>query len=169
MKKKILKYFGICLLIALVAIQFFHPQKNLSNDMSNDISKKFPVPDTIRKILKASCYDCHSNVTVYPWYSNIQPVDWWLQDHVDEGKRELNFNEFSSYRTFRQYHKLEKIKKEVEEDGMPLSSYTLIHGYAKLSDAQKDLLKNWANSLHDSLKAKYPSDSLINPHRRKRD
>ena len=167
MKKK-LKYLGICLLVLLFVIQFFHPQKNMSNDMSNDISKKFPMPDTIRQILKVSCNDCHSNLTVYPWYSKIQPIDWWLQNHVDEGKRELNFNEFSAYRTFRQYHKLEKIKKEVEEDGMPLSSFTLIHGGAKLSDGQKEFLKNWANSLHDTLKAKYPPDSLVNPNRKKR-
>ncbi len=168
MKKKILKYLGIGLLALFVIIQFFHSSKNLSNTMTNDISNKYPVPDTIKQLLKTACNDCHSNLTVYPWYAGIQPFEWWIQDHVDEGKRELNFNEFSNYRIFRQYHKLEKIKKEVEEGGMPLSSYTLIHKNAILSEAQQDLIKKWALSLHDTIKAHYPADSLVNPNRKKR-
>lgn len=166
MKKK-LKYLGIFLLALLIISQFFHPEKNLSNDMTNDISKKFRVPDTIHQILKTSCYDCHSNLTIYPWYAEVQPIAWWLQDHVNEGKQELNFNEFSSYRTFRQYHKLEKISDELEDHEMPLTSYTLIHRNAKLTEPQLELLKNWANSLHDSLKANSPPDSLIRPKRKK--
>src|ERR1019366_10052140 len=96
--KQRLKYAGIIVLFALIAIQFFHPQKNLSNDLTNDISKKFAGPDSVQQILKTSCYDCHSNHTEYPWYSKIQPVGWWLTDHINEAKRGLNFNEFSRYR-----------------------------------------------------------------------
>jgi hypothetical protein len=165
-KGKISKRIGIALIIVLIAIQFIHPERNLSGDTANDISKKYTVPDTVQAILKTSCYDCHSNHTDYPWYYNIQPVAWWLAHHVNEGKEDLNFNEFTSYRIGRQYRKLDKISKEVNEGEMPLESYTLIHRYAVLSDAQRKLVSDWATSVHDSIKASYPADSLKAPKRR---
>jgi hypothetical protein len=165
-KGKIIKNIGLGLLVVLVIIQFFRPERNLSNDTTNDITKKYTVPDTVQTLLKASCYDCHSNNTVYPWYANIQPVAWWLANHVNEGKDELNFNTFAEYRIGRQYRKLEKIAKEVNDGGMPLSSYTLIHGYAKLDEGQRKLVADWANAIHDSIKATYPADSLKKPQRR---
>ena len=94
-------------------------------------------------ILQTSCFDCHSNYTNYPWYTNIQPIGWWLNHHVDEGKEELNFSEFESYSLKRKLHKLEEIKEMVEEGEMPLSSYTLIHGDTKLSPEQKEILYTW--------------------------
>ncbi len=160
MKKKIISYALIVLAITLVAIQFVHPARNLSGEVTNDICTKYPMPDTVKSILKASCADCHSNHTEYPWYANIQPVAWWLEDHISEGKRELNFNNFAAYRIGRQYHKLEKIAKEVNEGDMPITSYTIIHSYAKLDEGQRKLVADWANSLHDSIKATYPADSL---------
>ena len=166
-KGKIVKNTGIGVLVLLVIIQFFHPSRNISNDTSNDITKKYPVSDTVQAILKASCYDCHSNHTEYPWYANIQPVAWWLDNHINEGKRELNLNNFSSYRIAKQYHKLEKIAKEVNEGEMPITSYTLIHGYAKLNDGQRKLVADWANSLRDTIKASYPADSLVMPKRKR--
>ena len=165
-KGKILKYIGLGLAVILIVIQFFHPERNQSNDISQDITLKYPMPDTVRALIKSSCYDCHSNHTEYPWYANIQPIAWWLDHHIDEGKRELNFNTFSSYRIGRQYHKLEKIAKEVNDGGMPISSYTLIHRYAKLDESQKKLVADWANSIHDTIKAAYPADSLKMPKRR---
>ena len=167
-KSKIIKNIGIGLVIVLVVIQFFHPERNESNIVTYDISTKYPVSDTVKALLKASCYDCHSNHTEYPWYNNIQPVAWWLGHHIDEGKRELNFNTFSSYRIGRQYHKLEKIAKEVNEGEMPINSYTLIHRYAKLDEGQRKLVSDWANSIHDSIKASYPADSLKMPQRKPR-
>lgn len=169
MKRRIIKYAGLLLLAALIIIQFFHPEKNLSDDQSNAISKNFQVPDTISNILKTSCYDCHSNHTEYPWYSKIQPVDWWLQDHINEGKEELNFSEFSSYRPWRQFRKFEKIGEEVEEEGMPLPSYLFIHRYAKLNEGQKELLKKWTSSMRDSMKMHYPPDSLVNPNKKRKE
>jgi hypothetical protein len=164
--KKIFKRLLLLLLIAFIAIQFFRPAKNISTGRTtNDITAKYNVPQDVQNILKTSCYDCHSNNTVYPWYSNIQPVAWWLKDHIDEGKRELNFSEFATYRIGRQYRKLEEINEEVKEDKMPLSSYTLIHGDAKLNEQQKLLLANWVVALRDSIKAQYPEDSLKRPQR----
>ncbi len=167
-KGKLFRNIGIAIVAVLVLIQFIRPEKNLSNNTTNDISKKYTVPDTVQAILKSSCYDCHSNKTAYPWYDNIQPVAWWLDHHVDEGKRDLNFNEFASYRIGRQYNKLDKIAKEVNNGEMPLFSYTLIHRYAILDEGQKKLVSDWANAIHDSIKAAYPADSLKMPKRRPR-
>ena len=153
----------ITILLLLMLIQLMpKPTKNLSDTLSaNDITQKFTVPDTVQSILRASCFDCHSNNTVYPWYSKVQPVAWWLNRHIEEGKRELNFSEFASYPLKRQYRKLSKIKDEVNDGGMPLPSYTIIHRYAKLDESQKNIIANWVNTLQDSLKAHYPLDSLV--------
>ncbi len=164
--KKIIKSIALLLFAALIIIQFFRLEKNLSSidgPEANDISKVYPVPQEVASILETSCYDCHSNNTHYPWYSNFQPVAWWLADHIKEGKKEINFSEFASYRIGRQYKKLEEIKKEVEEGEMPLQSYTIIHGDAKLSAAQKEILLQWASTTRDSIKANYPADSLLRP------
>jgi hypothetical protein len=162
MLKKILKRTFQILLLAFIVIQFFRPAKNKSEAISsNDISKIYPVPENVQAILKTSCYDCHSNNTVYPWYANIQPVAWWLNDHVQEGKKELNFSEFASYRIGRQYRKLDEINKEVKEDEMPLNNYLWLHRNAKLDDQQKLTLASWVVSVRDSIKANYPADSLV--------
>ena len=151
------------LLIILVVIQFIHPKKNIDTAaavLNSDISKVFPVPDNVQTILKTSCYDCHSNNTEYPWYSKIQPVAWWLNNHIEEGKGEVNFNEFASYSLRKQYKKFDEIIKQVKEDEMPLSTYTLIHKNAVLDNNQKLALSGWARSAMDSMKAAYPADSL---------
>ena len=162
MLKKILKKSFQILLLVFIIIQFIRPAKNKSEGISNnDISKIYPVPENVQAILKTSCYDCHSNNTVYPWYASIQPVAWWLDDHIQEGKKELNFSEFASYRIGRQYRKLDEINKEVKEDAMPLDNYLWIHKYAKLDDQQKLILANWVVSVRDTIKANYPTDSLV--------
>jgi Haem-binding domain len=159
--KKFFKRFFVVLLLVFIVIQFFRPAKNIAEaESANDITRLYAVPQDVQTILKTSCYDCHSNNTNYPWYNNIQPVAWWLKNHVDEGKRELNFSEFAAYRVGRQYKKLEEINEQVKEGEMPLESYTLIHGNAKLSEQQKLRLATWAESLRDSIEAKYPADSL---------
>ncbi len=159
---KVFKTILVVLLIVLIIIQFFHPAKNISTAHSpNDIAVVYNEPDNVRTILNKACNDCHSNNTRYPWYNNIQPVAWWLNDHVQEGKHELNFNEFGTYPIRRQYHKLEDVTDEVKEGDMPLGSYTLIHTGARLTDEEKATLTNWANSIRATIKAKYPADSLI--------
>lgn len=157
--KKVLLF----LLAALVVIQFFRPAKNTASGpeaYAKDISKVHAVPADVQLILQKACNDCHSNNTNYPWYSNIQPVAWWLKDHIDEGKRELNFSEFAGYSLRRQYHKLEEVEEQVKEGEMPLSSYTIIHKDAKLTDTEKQALYNWVNAIRDSMRAVYPIDSL---------
>lgn len=154
-------------IILLVVIQFIRPEKNIAAGKSpNHISSQFPVPDNVDAILVKACNDCHSNNTVYPWYSNIQPVAFWLNDHIKDGKKHLNFDEFTTYRAAKQFHKLEEVEGEVNEGEMPLKSYTLIHGNAKLTDAEKKTLIDWSLAVRDSLKARYPADSLVMPNRK---
>ncbi|NJN33987.1 MAG: heme-binding domain-containing protein [Saprospiraceae bacterium] len=159
--KKIRKPIGWILLIALVVIQFFRPAQNLSGKNNNNVSKNFAVPDSVKQILEAACNDCHSNKTVYPWYASVQPVAWWVANHVNDGKRHLNFDEFTSYRLRKQYHKMEEVVEQIEKDEMPEKSYRLMHTGAKLTAAQKTTLIYWAETIKDSMKTRYPIDSLV--------
>lgn len=158
-----LKKIGLGLLIVLIAIRFFRTAININtkpDGIENDICKVMPLPDNIQTILKTSCYDCHSNNSTYPWYASVQPVAWWLNDHIEEGKKEINFNEFARYSLRRQYKKLGEIIEQLKEDEMPLGSYTIIHRNAVLSEPKKLSLSNWAKALSGSMQQKYPADSL---------
>ena len=160
MKKLLRRIFQI-LFVAFIVIQFFRPEKNKSESINgNDITRKYAVPQDVLNILQSSCYDCHSNNTRYPWYASIQPVDWWLNNHINGGKRSLNFSEFASYRIGKQYKRLNDISEEIKDDGMPLDSYLWIHKKAVLNDLQKKIITNWTHVLRDSIKANYPADSL---------
>ena len=143
----------VAIIIAiLVVMQLFQFHTNHQQEVSpNDITLKYPVPGDVYNILKRSCYDCHSNTTIYPWYSYIQPVGWWLNHHINEGKQHLNFSEFSAYTTKRANHKLEKIAKAVTEGWMPLDSYLWIHHDAKLSKEEAARIAEWSNNLRDSV------------------
>lgn len=140
MSKK--KKFLITLLIIFVILQFFRPERNLGN---RETENTIFVNQEVGRILQASCYDCHSNGTNYPWYTNIQPIGWWLNNHVNEGKEELNFSEFEAYSLKRKLHKLKEIKEQIEEGEMPMSSYTLMHGEGKLTAEQKEILYKWVD------------------------
>lgn len=159
--KKIIKRILLILLVALIAIQFVRPAKNVSTDQSRNIKTLYAVPENVHTILTKACNDCHTNNTIYPWYAAVQPVLWWLDDHVKEGKSHLNFDEYTSYNLRRQYHKMEEVIEQVKEKEMPLNSYTWVHRDAKLTDDERVTLTSWAQSVMDTMKAKYPIDSLI--------
>ncbi|HMI77198.1 MAG TPA: heme-binding domain-containing protein [Ferruginibacter sp.] len=162
MLKKIFKGFLLLLLFAFIIIQFFRPAKNKADGPgANHISKLYAVPGEVKNILKTSCDDCHSNNTVYPWYAHVQPVAWWLDNHIKDGKKHLDFSEFASYNLRRQYHKLEEIDEMVEKDLMPLDSYLWVHKGAKLAPMQRRLIASWVSAVMDTMKANYPIDSLI--------
>ena len=144
MKKKIAL---VVVVVILIGMQFISQPKNESTEiLATDITKVTDVSENVLMLLKTTCYDCHSNNTDYPWYSNIQPVAWWLNDHVKDGKKHLNFSEFGSYTTEKAKKKLSEIAKEIEEDEMPLTSYTLIHRNAKLDEIQKKMIVVWAKN-----------------------
>ncbi len=145
MKKIPFNKIVIGLLILLVVIQFIPTTKNSGEAMGeNDIAHLVNVPADVQEILNVSCNDCHSNHTNYPWYSKIQPIGFWLDEHVEDGKTHLNFSEYATYKKKRQLHKLDEIAEMVEEHEMPLSSYTLIHTNAKLTAEQQSRLITWA-------------------------
>lgn len=147
------KKVGLLILIFfLVAIQFFQAARNETRKvLAVDFNKAYIMPDSIQVLLQNSCFDCHSNNTRYPWYSNIQPFGWWLAHHIKEGKSELNFSEFGDYSTRRQKSKLKAIKDALEDNSMPLSSYTLIHTKAKLSKVDKASIISWIDKIENSL------------------
>jgi hypothetical protein len=149
------------LLAVFVALQLYRPAKNQSNDQTHHISTKYAMSDEVKGILKTSCDDCHSNYTVYPWYAEVQPVGIWLAQHVNEGKKHLNFSQFTTKRVAIQNHKFEEMVEMVEEGHMPLGSYLWVHRDAVLSDGQKNTLITWAKTQMDSLRAQYPADSLV--------
>ena len=143
---------ALTIVIVLIAIQFFRPERNIAVSGSvNAINLHYPVSNAIKGLLRTSCYDCHSNTTIYPWYSNIQPFAWWQQSHVVDGKKELNFDEFNSYDVKRKKHKLDEVIEVIEKDEMPLGSYTLIHRNAILSPQDKGKLISWAKELQKTI------------------
>ena len=158
--KKYIKPILLILLGLLALAQLFHPERNLSNDQTNHIRTKFPIPESVEATLAVACYDCHSNNTRYPWYANIQPVSAWLAGHIRNGKKKLNFSELATRRIALQNHKMEEIVEVIQEGEMPLKSYTLAHRDAVLSEAQKTALIGWAQAVQDSLQARFPADSL---------
>lgn len=153
----IIKRTLIGLLIAFVIIQFIHPAKNISTVVTaDDFNNLYQIPDSVQTILKKACYDCHSDNTSYPWYNNIQPVAWWLNNHINEGKGELNFSEFGKRPMAKRAKKIRKIAKEVQGGDMPLDSYTWIHKNAILTEAEKNMVINWANNLAQQIDAQNP-------------
>jgi len=140
-------FFGV-----LVVIQFFSTSLNQSDTIPmTDFMLVNDVPKQVEGIIKTSCYDCHSNNTDYPWYNKVQPVAWFLKDHVEHGKEELNFNEWADYSSRRKNSKLKSIISQIKEGEMPLSSYTIIHMEAKLSEEEKKIILDWVSNLKDSL------------------
>lgn len=153
MKKKFTaKNIGIFLVFLFLLIQSFRIDKNTEpvNPVTDFIvltSANAEVANT----LKIACYDCHSNQPTYPWYTNIAPVSWWIKHHIDEGSHHLNFSIWGTYKDKRKHHKLEECIEMVEDGEMPMSSYTLMHGEAKLTDAQKLQLVEFFKALKNAM------------------
>jgi hypothetical protein len=140
------------LLILFIAIQFVRPAQNKSERvLSTDMTKIYSVPDNVQAVFRAACYDCHSNNTRYPWYSNIQPGGWLLANHVKNGRSALNFSEFGSYSQRKQTSKLKAIVNSLNDGTMPLKSYSLIHRDARLTNDEKALIINWATGQKNNL------------------
>ncbi len=158
MKK--VKIILIVILVGLFTIPNFFDE--LSNNGTvygaNDFTNVVNTPPEIKTMMEAACFDCHSNKTNYMWYSGIAPISLLLNNHIDEGKKELNFSEFKTYKPKRQKHKLEEIAEQVEAHEMPMKLYTLTHSVAKLSDEQRTQLINWAKAAMDEINL---ADSLV--------
>jgi hypothetical protein len=146
--KKILVVFAA----VIIVLQFIRPELNKSRQvLTSDIAKVITIPDTVLTLLKNTCYDCHSNNTAYPWYSNVQPMGWLMAHHIKQAKEDLNFSEFGSYSKRRQLSKLDGIANSIKDDIMPLNSYKIMHKSAQLGSDEKSLIINWAQKSIDSL------------------
>lgn len=157
-----LKRILIGLLIVLIIAQFFQPAKNNGKaQTATDITHVVPVPDTVMAMLKTACYDCHSDSTRYPWYNHITPVNWWLKNHIDDGKRGINFSHYVEGSYKRKIKRLDETAEQVEKHEMPISSYLWIHTDARLNDAQRKLIIDWAKASKEMVLKDSISKSLI--------
>ena len=139
------------LLAVLLLIQLVRPQKNTAAiPAGKAFVDTFKVSEQVNAILAVSSYDCHSNNTDYPWYSEIQPMAWLMDKHIKDGKEKLNFDELPSYGSRRLNSKFTQITKQIEQDKMPLNSYLWMHEGARLSMEDKRLLVDYFNSLMDN-------------------
>lgn len=155
---KILKKIGLFLLIALVIAQFFRPEKNDGNiDTVNAFIAETNPPAEVTQILKTTCFDCHSAKTNYPWYNNITPVNYWLDEHVRDGKKHLDFSKWSEYSLKKKEHKMDELHEEVEEKEMPLNSYTWTHADANLTQEQIDAVVAWGKKVQADYKTQMTS------------
>ena len=140
MFKKIL----VLLAIAAVAIQFIRPDRsNPKVNPAQDLAAVANPPAEVQAILKKACYDCHSNETVWPWYSNITPVNWFVANHINEGREKLNFSTFGALSPADRSEALGEAAEAIQEGEMPMSSYVLMHPEAKLDATQRQTLLNW--------------------------
>ena len=150
-KKK--SVWGTILLVLLgifVLIQFFNIDKtNPQTDAEKDYLVATNAPEDVRQIMHSACYDCHSNETVYPWYSGVEPVSWLLKWDIDEAREHLNFSVWTEFSSDKQGHSMEHAVEMVKEDEMPLWRYRLMHQEARLSDDQKETLTQWFNQVRE--------------------
>jgi hypothetical protein len=145
--KNPLKIFAVLAALGFIGMQFIRPE--LSNPPvvpAQTLESSMNVPPEVGTLLSRSCSDCHSNRTVYPWYSQIAPPSWLLAEHVREGRAELNFDDWGTYKLDRKIRKLDEICEMVTSGEMPLPSYLWLHGDATLNAAQRQLLCDWANA-----------------------
>lgn len=143
-----MKKIALLLLVGFVIAQFFRPEKNAGNLASITAFEAETKPPTdVKLILETTCYDCHSNITKYPWYNSITPVNYWINSHIKDGKKHLNVSNWQNYSTKRKDHKFDELIEEVEEGEMPLKSYAWTHSGAKLSEDQITSVLNWAKQV----------------------
>lgn len=141
----------VALLMAFTVIQFMQPARNQSGQaVQSDFSNTSSIPDTIYTLFKNACFDCHSNNTSYPWYSNIQPMGWLIARDIENGKAKLNFNDLGSLSSRRRVSKLQEIENRIKDGTMPLPTYKLMHENARLTKEEQELLIGWIEETKDS-------------------
>jgi hypothetical protein len=137
-KKTIIVIVAGCFVAVL--IQFIPVQKS-----NPPVIAEISAPEEVSRILKRSCYDCHSNETRWPWYSKIAPVSWLVVSDVSDGREHMNFSYWKNLSTDQQDVLKANIRKEIAADEMPLFIYKLGHPDAKLSENEKEIIQQWAD------------------------
>lgn len=141
MKSKLL----IFILVILIAIQFVPLDQ--TNPPIID-GQEIEMPDDVKAIMKKSCYDCHSNETVWPAYSKIAPFSWLISHDVDEGRADINFSEWNTYSDVDKIDIFEEIWEEIEKEDMPLPYYTILHSEAEITPESKKILVDWFREMN---------------------
>lgn len=153
--KRVIRLAALLIFAVLIILQFFQPEKNQGSlTQERDLIVVASVPDSLAKILRTSCYDCHSNHTDYPWYSRISPVSLWLHKHIIDGKEDLNLSEFGDLSKAEKIGALSDLYDALEAGTMPLQSYTLMHRDAMISQEEVDALLDWADQMSLTLMKK---------------
>jgi hypothetical protein len=141
---KIVKKLLLSIAIVGVLAQFVGPKKNDGNIATVDaFVKETNPPEDVKKILETTCFDCHSEKTSYPWYNSITPINYWLEEHIKDGKKHLNFSKWNEYSLKKKAHKMDELHEEVKAREMPLTSYTWTHAEAQLTPAQILAVVDW--------------------------
>jgi hypothetical protein len=150
---KIVKKILISVSIVLVLAQFFGPKKN-DGDMATVAAflEETNPPEDVKKILETTCFDCHSSKTTYPWYNAITPVNYYLEEHIKDGQKHLNFSKWNAYSLKKKAHKMDELYEEVEEGEMPLNSYTWLHADANLTTKQIAAVVSWGKKVQADYK-----------------
>ncbi len=145
---KLIKIVLLLLFVVFVIAQFFRPEKNEADIETFDVFLKETKPSKdVTTILTGTCFDCHSDHTRYPWYNNITPMNYWLAEHIDDGKKHFNISKWDDYSTKKKDHKFDELIEMVENGEMPLKSYTYTHPEANLSDEQVASIVTWAKEV----------------------
>jgi len=137
--KKLIRWLFLALIAGFILIQFV-PTERTNPPVVAEIS----APDPVMEVLRTACYDCHSNETRWPWYSQVAPVSWRIAKHVRGGRYNLNFSEWGTMPEEDREGAREEIWEEVERGSMPLSDYLRMHPEAVLTDSQRAVLQRWA-------------------------
>jgi hypothetical protein len=149
---KVVKWLLIIVALVFVAIQFRRPARtNPPVDESQTIFARAQMTPQVTAILDRSCRDCHSNKTVWPWYTNFAPISWFIVDHVNQGRQHVNLSEWGRLDQDRQDKKLRQICDEVTDGAMPLSTYTPLHPGSKLSSEDMKALCDWTEAERERL------------------
>ncbi|MTI22975.1 hypothetical protein E1176_18235 [Fulvivirga sp. RKSG066] len=139
----------IAILIVGAGIQLIPVPKNQSDELpETDFFQSVEAPLAIRNMVIASCYDCHSNNTDYPWYGRVRPLAWFLQKHIDEGKEELNFSSFREYSDRMKREKIRSMISQIRDGEMPLQEYLWMHPEAELNEKEKKKLIEFLNQIN---------------------
>jgi mono/diheme cytochrome c family protein len=125
--------FGALAAVALLLVMQLVPYGRAHDNPP--VTKEAALAPAAQRIMRTSCADCHSNLTTWPWYSNVAPVSWLVQHDVDEGRGKLNFSEWN-----RPQPRLDELVEKISSGEMPPTKYTLEHSDAKLDGVQKQTL-----------------------------
>lgn len=138
---KIARWAGLAVAMVLVLIQLI-PADRTNPPVRIDVN----APDEVKEILRRACYDCHSHETRWPWYSRVAPVSWWIADHVEHGRGDLNFSEWPALDFYAQELAFKDIEEQITKGEMPLRNYTILHPEARLTDDERETILGWARS-----------------------